>query len=117
MGKRYGEPYDPEMRESDHGARLYNAWKKLRKFPHCEEWDCYPAFYTWSLENGYVIGAWLRLHNQSGPYAPDNCVWYIPGGYDFEPPPPPSWADEWNKTVNRIRKHYGLPLLGGDDDG
>ena len=26
-----------------------------------------------------------------------------------DPPPPASWAEEWNKTVNRIRKFYGMP--------
>jgi hypothetical protein len=105
------------MRESEHGAKLYNAWRKIRRSPHCEEWSCYPPFYNWAMQNGYVMGAWLRLINETGEYSPDNCKWHIPGSKDDDPILPETWADEWNKTVNRIRKHYGMPPLGGDDHG
>lgn len=109
----YGDAYDPELRESEHGSRLYGAWKTLRKHSYCEEWGCYPAFYHWAMQNGYTLGAHLRLIDESGIYCPENCVWKIPKCKMDDPPPPPSWADEWNKTVNRIRKYYGmLPLEG-----
>lgn len=117
MGKCYGEPYDPEMRESEHGARLYQAWRRMRKHPHVEEWNCYPPFYLWAIKNGYVIGARLQQLNASAPYGPDNCSWYAKEFEDDCEPIPESWADDWNKTVNRIRKHYGMPLFGGDDYG
>ena len=109
MGKRYGDPYDPKIRESEHGSRLYQTWKRLRKHQHSEEWDSFLPFYIWATKSGYVIGARLRLRNDLNPYAPDNCVWDIPE----DPQIPQSWADEWNKSVNRIRKHYGMPPLEG----
>lgn len=112
MPKFIGECYDPEIRTSESGVRLYNAWRKLRKNPHCEEWDNYPAFYNWAMQSGYVLGAWLRLKEDTNTYNPDNCVWYIPVLVDGGPPKP-TWEDEWNKTVNRIRRHYGMPPLRG----
>lgn len=115
MAKRYGEAYDPEMRESEHGARLYQTWKRLRKHPYVDEWGCYPAFYCWAIESGYVIGARLVLKSESAPYGPDNCLWHIKEFEDDFEPIPQSWPDEWNKTVNRIRKHYGMPPIGGDN--
>lgn len=117
MPKTYGEPYDPEMRESEHGSRLYQAWRRLRKHPYVEEWGCYPPFYNWAIRSGYTLGARLVRNDEHVPYGPDNCFWYTKELADDGGPPPPSWADSWNKTVNRIRKHYGWPPIGGDSDG
>ena len=117
MGKRYGEPYDREMRESEHGARLYQTWKRLRRHPYVEEWGYFPTFYIWAIENDYAIGALLVLKDESAPYGPDNCFWHIKDTELDDEPVPVRWPDEWNKTVNRIRKHYGMPPLGGDSDG
>ena len=116
MGKRYGEPYNPELRTSEHGSRLYNVWRKVRKHPHCEEWNYYPAFYTWAVYNGYTVGAWLRLVDENKPYDPDNCVWYTK---DMDEDTPIDWkrADEWNAVVNRIRRNLGMPPLEGTDYG
>lgn len=107
----YGEPYDPALRETEHGSKLYQCWRKVRKATHCEEWGYFPNFYTWAMQNGYESGAWLRRVDDSKPYEVGNCAWYIPGG--GESAFPPGWADEWNKTVNRIRKYYGMPPLEG----
>ena len=111
MGKRIGEPYDPALRESEHGSRLYQTWRKVRQSPHCQEWEYYPTFYEWAMQSDYTLGAWLRLIDEEKPYEPDNCMWHIPG-LD-EKNIPASWPDEWNRTVNRIRKHYGMPPLEG----
>lgn len=113
MGKCYGEPYDPKLRQTEHGARLYNVWKKARSNPHCEEWEWFPAFYNWSMSNGYALGLRLRLKDESQPYCPENCVWRPARGvydntFDAE-----SWIYDWNISVNRIRKHYGMPPLEG----
>ena len=101
--------YDPALRKTEHGKNLYNIWLRIRRNPHCEEWDYFPTFYDWAMQNNYESGEWLRLINKSGIYCPDNCFWHIPneGRNSF----PAGWGDGWNKTVNRIRKHYGMPLL------
>lgn len=112
MGKYCGEPYDPELRTTEHGSRLYSTWRNIRKRPHCEQWESFLPFYNWSVKNNYSLGAKLRLIDKEKPYCPENCVWYSPKLDEDDPPPPPKWADEWNKTVNRIRKHYGMPPLG-----
>lgn len=111
------QTYDPELRKSEHGSRLYQTWKRIRQHPHVEEWDQFPPFYTWSTENGYAVGARLRLCNRLEPYAPDNCVWYIAGCGEDDPTPPSSWVEKWNRSVNRIRKHCGMEPLEGTDYG
>ena len=103
--------YDPALRKTAHGAKLYNAWKKLRRDTHAEEWDAFPTFYNWAMQNGYVIGSSLRLVDETGIYEPSNCAWRFPVKVD--PPSTLTWEDKWNKTVNRIRKHYGMPPLEG----
>lgn len=111
--KRVSAPYDPALRESKQGQSIYNMWRKLRKAPHCEEWENYPTFYYWVIQNGYAPGSWLRRIDNNKPYTPDNCTWYVVG--DNERHVQPGWADEWNKTVNRIRKYYGMPPLEGTE--
>ena len=107
MGKTYGQKYDREMRETEHGSRLYQVWRRLRSHPYAEEWGCFPPFYSWAINSGYTIGARLQRVDDSLPYGPDNCEWYVTEEI------PQDWADKWNKTVNMIRKHYGMPPLGG----
>jgi hypothetical protein len=110
MGKRVGKPYDPDIRFSDQGSRLYQTWRKVRGSSHCKEWEDFQTFYDWALESGYEVGDWLRLIDNTGGYTPDNCVWFTPSDGVH---PPKDFADKWNKTVNRIRKHYGMPPLEG----
>lgn len=84
----------------------------MKKRPHCEAWDSFPDFYTWSVQNDYTLGARLRLIDDFEPYSPENCVWINPkddmNDLEFRQ----CWADKWNETVNRIRKYYGMPPLG-----
>lgn len=110
MGKRYGKPYDPKMRETEHGKHLYSFWRKVNHSPHCEEWGWFPAFYDWATKNGYEIGMRLQLIDDSQPYSPDNCEWCFP---IYERSPTATWADDWNKAANRIRKYFGMPPLEG----
>jgi hypothetical protein len=109
VGKCYGEPYDSELRTSEHGSRIYNAWRNVRKHPHCDAWESYAVFYEWSTYNGYTPDAALRLIDRSKPYGPDNCEWYISDTMkiDYER------AAEWDAVVNRIRKQLGMPPLEG----
>lgn len=115
MPKHCGERYDPALRQTEHGSRLYQTWRKVQKAPHCEEWDNFPVFHDWAIKNGYAIGSWLCMVDKNKPYEPSNCVWYVPG--KDEKNVQPSWADKWNNTVNRIRKHYGMPPLEGTEYG
>lgn len=115
MGRRCN--YDPMLRKTEHGASLYQTWRKIRMNPHCEEWDSFPGFYNWAMKNGYTLSAWLRLVDALGPYCPENCVWYFPGEDKWKRANTDSWIEKWNRSVNRIRKHYGMPPLEGTDYG
>lgn len=115
MGKRVGESYDPKLRKTELGSKLYSAWKRVRKYPHVEEWDNFPVFYEWAIQSEFVDGAWLRRIDDDQPFSPDNCEWYTVNLENDNIPP--GWADEWNKTVNRIRKYYGMPPLEGTEYG
>ena len=107
--------YDPALRKTEHGACLYTAWKRVRKQPHFDGWETFPKFYEWAMQNDYETGAWLRRIDINKPYEPVNCVWYLSEGNDRNIPP--DFADKWNKTVNRIRKYYGMPPLEGTKYG
>ena len=106
----YGDPYDPAIRKTEYGKHLYNTWRRIRKCPHCKEWDYFPTFYDWSLRNGYELGAWFRRFEVEEPYNEENSYWYTAGDeylYDEQ------WIADWNRAANRIRKHYGMPPLEG----
>lgn len=103
--------YDPALRKTEHGARLYKVWQRMRMFPHDPAWDAFPAFYAWAMSAGYNIGARLYRSSDSQPHGPENSRWTAP----VRSEPPMSWesrwCEKWNKTVNKLRKHYGLPPL------
>ena len=107
--------YDPTLRESEHGSKLYQTWRKVCQAPHCEEWESFPTFLEWAMQSGYTPGVWLLRIDKNKPYEPDNCKWYVVGENDRYIPP--EWAYKWNKTVNRIRKYYGMPPLEGTEYG
>lgn len=114
MAKRSYEPYDPEMRTSDNCSPLYNAWRSMKKHPHCESWESYAMFYNWAVYNGYTPGARLQPIDVSQQYGPDNCVWCGTDDADrVLTPEEQKRADEWNTVVNRIRKRLGMPPLEG----
>jgi len=105
------QTYDPAIRKTECGKKLYGIWVKIRRYPLCEEWKYFPTFYEWAMKSDYEVGAWLRRLDAYDPYGPTNCIWYIPGeNFNYIPT---SWADDWNKAVNRIRKYYGMPPLEG----
>lgn len=109
-----GKPYDPSIRTSEEGQALYQSWRRARRYPHCEEWENYVDFHAWAMETGYVQGAWLRLKDKSKPYCPENCIWYSPGTY-AKSEDPEAWIENWNKTVNKLRKQWKMPPLEGTE--
>jgi hypothetical protein len=117
MAKRVGKAYDPAIRMTEAGSRLYQTWRKIRRNPHCEEWLDFQTFYTWAMSVGYKLGDWLQLIDSDKPYAPDNVVWYSPRHTATPPPDYVAWKHDWNTAVNRIRKDYGMPPLEGTNYG
>ena len=111
MSKCIGEHYDPALRKTEHGSKLYEIWKRVRKQRYDDEWDYFPTFYEWAMQSGYTIGAWLRRIDE------DNYVWYTPGERNDNYLHDEKWIADWNKTVNRIRKYYGMPPLEGTKYG
>ena len=103
--------YDPEMRNTEHGGRLYAYWKRIKGSDISQEFKKYTDFYAWAMQNGYTLGAKLFKHDQDEPYGPDNCYW-IPRSEWVNNPPAPSrdyvFEQKWDETVNRIRRYYGM---------
>lgn len=106
--------YDPALRKTAVGTRLYYYWKAVRKNPHTPEWDFFPDFYAWAMSSGYTLGAKLQLIDAELPYSPDNCVWKVKYGPNEEEAQK-TRAAEWNAVVNRLRKQFGMEPLEGTD--
>lgn len=118
---RHENTYPPEIRHSPSGERLYGYWKKIRADIHVPEFDLFMDFYQWAMNNGYSDDLNLRRRDPDQPWAPDNCAWIRP----TQPPRLYSIEDQkaaakWNKTVNRLRIHFGMkpfPVKEVADDG
>lgn len=74
------------------GTRLYNIWKNMRQrcnnpnangyktyggrgIKVCEEWDEFPNFQKWALNNGYKENLDIDRIDNDKNYSPDNCQW------------------------------------------
>jgi hypothetical protein len=65
------------------------------------------------MENGYTTGAWLHVIDKEKPYDEQNCGWCTE--YKLYRAGDETWIDDWNRSVNRIRKRFGMPPLEGTD--
>ena len=114
MGKT---KYDPEMRMSEHGRRLYCHWKnKVHRGTDCPEFLTFIGFYNWAMENGYTVGARLCRYDRDEPFSPDNCFWVQSGEREYtreytRMSTHKELEKQWDDTVNRIRLHYGMEPL------
>lgn len=106
--------YDPELRRSEHGARLYETWKRMRMSPYDPVFHEYDAFYHWAIKSGYVLGAHLKRHDINLPYSPENCFWKMPEhSEEMTVEWALAWCERWDKTVSKLRRQLGLPPLKG----
>lgn len=102
--------YDPALRKTEAGARIYQIWKRIRTCPHDPAWDNFQVFYTWIMKEGYMLGSSIRRKDESLLYGPANAIVRRPASeecWELE------WCKKWDKTVNKLRKHFGLPPLKG----
>lgn len=106
MGKYTG------VRQTEDGSLLYQTWRRVRRYPHCKEFDDFLSFYSWAIRSGYTPGAWLKLIEKDEPYDPENCEWRQPERKELLAHSE-TFVRDWNKTVNTIRKHCGLEPLKG----
>lgn len=108
--------YDTKFMKTDEARLLYTKWHTIKRGDCCKEWLDFMAFCEWAFDNDFECGAVLKRYHKSEPYSPRNCY------FVFSENTNPSYnASEfcalWNKTVNRIRVHYGLEPLGVDENG
>lgn len=110
---RHPVTYNKDLKETQEFKFLYNKWRWLMRQPHVKAFDVFQAFYDWSMENGFVIGAKLERRNDNKPFSPLNCVWTSPRCKRIShTDEDKAWISLWNETVNRIRRHFGLEPIG-----
>lgn len=108
----FATTYDPELRKTEHGSKLYSYWKNVHRATDAKEFEEFIDFYNWSMLNGYTLGARLFRYDTDEPYSPDNCFWVAKGERAIEQGYPPhrypTREKQWDEVVNRIRLHYGM---------
>ena len=104
--------YDANLRKTEHGAKLYNLWRKVCAADHDPIFDNFLPFYEWAMKT-YTISARLLRKDEDKPYSPENCYFEMVGntvrGCDITL----SRAAEWNRFINSIRKNLSMPPLPG----
>lgn len=66
------------------------------------------VFVEWALNNGCGEQTELRRHDKRKNHSPTNSYFVTPTGEFKGSKIDDGWAALWNKTVNRIRVHYGM---------
>lgn len=105
---RHEHTYPARMIKTDEGKSLYAIWRRIR-YNSCEAFSKYPDFFEWAIQSGFIVGARLRRHDNTIEYGPDNCSFtQTVDSYKMKRSNDRLRANEWNKTVNRIRIAYGM---------
>ena len=101
--------YGEKIKETPEFQFLYSKWLWLRRQPHSDDFKTFLIFYEWSMANGYMTGAKFKRRDPSKLFSPDNCLWvYRETNQKAYSEEEKEWINLWNKTVNRIRRHYGM---------
>lgn len=98
--------YDQTFMKTPEGKGLYNRWRNLGRKGRCQEWDDFGAFCDWAMANGYQDGMMLKRMDGRKDFGPDNCYWLEMESDEWDAE---EFCARWNKAVNRIRVHCGLP--------
>lgn len=114
------DKYDEALKQTPEWQHLYSQWVRIRKW-RGEGFTQFMDFYTWSIANGFVIGAKLEKLDDGDLYRPENCRWVCSESEDdyFNKAEQQSIA-RYNETVNGIRRYFGMEPLeqkGSQADG
>ena len=111
--------YDEDLKNTPEFQALYSKWKAMRnhQFPLSEAFEEFLTFYNWSMANGFASGARLVRVDDRKPYGPDSCVWVQPKKMQHEwTTEEKAWIAKWNKTVNRLRRYFGIETFDYEGD-
>ena len=103
--------YDPEMRNTPLGKKLYGAWKRAHAGVHTKEFERFPDFLAWAMKNGgEYLSSKMFKKDLTAPYSPQNCYWKVyqteeepESIYDWDP-------DAWDQLTARLRLLWGYDL-------
>ena len=104
------QKYPEHMIKTPEGERLLPLWHRIRKNIEPESiFSDYPKFFRWAMDHYYEVGVRLRRLDPLEPYGPDNCEFYFPTDSELEMSlEQRKTINSWNRTVNVLRKHYGM---------
>lgn len=116
--------FSAESIKSSVDDQLLFWWNRLSRYkvsPLCGSFDTFKA---WALENGFREDCTIRKRVPNKAWGPDNCMIEFPDTVcehetaqgKFSLAQERDFCRLWNKTVNRIRKHFGLPLFKEEPD-
>ena len=85
--------------------------KYAMKLGCCEEWEDFDVFYKWAMDNGYEDGMTMKRYWEDRLYSPINCYFMV-GERPRKDFNEAEFSKRWTETVNRIRKHYRMEMIG-----
>lgn len=110
--------YPKGITTTSEGKALYHMWLRVRE--ETEEFSVFtefPNFYYWAMDHDFCPGAKLRRYDETLPFSPENCWFLTPkNNLDYLSPAQKARANEWNKTVNVIRKACRMKLFEAYDE-